>query len=90
MSTSTPSLSGGKPRYIEIGINLTDPVYNGLYHGTQRHKNDLSDVVQRAVDSGCDKLMVTGSDLAESKKAVELAHTYRKPSVATVFLENMF
>jgi len=86
---TTPALpSSGKPRYIEIGINLTDPVYSGSYHGTQRHDSDLSDVIQRAVDSGCSKLIVTASDLSESHKAVELARTYRKPSVSTICIGN--
>ena len=83
MSTATLLPTTRKPRYIEIGINLTDPVYNGSYHGTQRHQDDLSDVIQRAVDSGCGKLIVTGSDLTESHKAVELARTYRKPPDST-------
>ena len=62
----------------QIGINLTDPVYTGLYHGTQRHENDLSAVVQRAKDIGCEKLIVTGSDLEHSKDAIRLAAEYRK------------
>lgn len=62
----------------QIGINLTDPVYTGLYHGTQRHENDLSAVVQRAKDIGCEKLIVTGSDLEHSRDAVRLAEEHRK------------
>jgi TatD DNase family protein len=36
------------------------------------HDDDLEDVLQRAVEVGC-KVMVTGSDLEESRKAVQLA-----------------
>ncbi|TVY48304.1 Deoxyribonuclease Tat-D [Lachnellula occidentalis] len=72
-----PAHSSYKPRYIDIGINLTDPVYTGLYHGTQRHPPDLPAVVSRALDAGCKKLIVTGSDMAESKKAIQLAKEYR-------------
>ncbi|PVH81764.1 Mg-dependent DNase [Cadophora sp. DSE1049] len=70
-------LQSWKPRFVDIGINLTDPVYIGLYHGTQRHENDLSAVVRRAVDIGCEKLIVTGSDLEHSKDAVRLAGEFR-------------
>ena len=61
-----------------MGINLGDPVFRGAYHGKQAHEDDLKDVVQRARDVGCDKMMVTGSDLKESKHAVDLARQYRR------------
>ncbi|TAQ85917.1 hypothetical protein B7494_g5758 [Chlorociboria aeruginascens] len=56
-----------RPRFIDIGINLTDSVYSGLYHGTQRHPSDLSSVIRRAKEAGSQKLIVTGSDLADSQ-----------------------
>jgi Tat protein secretion system quality control protein TatD with DNase activity len=37
----------------------------------------LDDIVQRARDVGCQKFMVTGSDLEESKRAIEIAQKYR-------------
>ncbi|KAI9729932.1 MAG: hypothetical protein M1818_008372 [Claussenomyces sp. TS43310] len=71
-----PSISS-KLRYVDIGINLTDPVYSGMYHGTQRHPNDLAGVLSRARDAGCQKLIITGSDIDESKKAIEMANEHR-------------
>jgi len=73
-----------KPRFVDIGINLTDPVYTGLYHGTQRHEDDLSAVVQRAKDIGCEKLIVTGSDLEHSRDAVRLAEEHSNTIYATI------
>jgi hypothetical protein len=61
----------------QVGINLGDPVFRGTYHGKQAHDDDLDDVVQRALDAGCTKLMVTGSNLVESRHAVNLAKQYR-------------
>jgi len=55
---------------------LTDPVYSGIYHDKQAHEPDLDAVIKRAVAAGVQKFMVTGSDLEESKKAVELARRY--------------
>ncbi|PBP16997.1 deoxyribonuclease Tat-D [Diplocarpon rosae] len=66
-----------RPRFVDIGINLTDPIFRGTYHGTQRHEDDLSDVIQRAVAIGCEVLIVTGSDLEHSEQAVLLAQDYR-------------
>ncbi|KAI4629288.1 uncharacterized protein J4E87_003552 [Alternaria ethzedia] len=71
-------------KYIDIGINFTDPIYRGEYHGTKRHEDDFEDVIQRAVDAGCKKFMVTGSDLSESKHAVEIAKAHPGQCYATV------
>ena len=63
---------------LQVGINLGDPVFRGVYHGKRGHDDDLEQVVQRALDMGCTKLMVTGSDLKESAHAMELAQQFRK------------
>jgi TatD DNase family protein len=67
-----------QPNASQIGINLGDPVFRGEYHGSQRHEDDFEDVLQRALDAGCKKFMVTGSDLKESEHAIELAKAHRK------------
>ena len=63
--------------FIQVGINLGDPIFRGVYHDKQVHDDDLEDILQRAVEAGCVKLMVTGSDLDESKKAVKIAQEHR-------------
>jgi TatD DNase family protein len=60
----------------QVGINLGDPIFRGVYHGKRGHEDDLEQVVQRALDVGCTKLMVTGSDLKESAHAIELAEQF--------------
>ena len=67
-----------------MGINLTDSTFRGEYHGKQHHEDDTEHVIQRAVDLGCVKFMVTGSDLEESKKAIALAERYPGRCYATV------
>lgn len=37
------------------------------------HEDDLEDVLQRAVEAGCVKMMVTGSCLGSSERGVEMA-----------------
>ncbi|KAH7085081.1 deoxyribonuclease tatD [Paraphoma chrysanthemicola] len=73
-----------KLRYVDIGINFTDPIFRGEYNGKQRHEDDFEDVIQRALDAGCEKFMVTGSDLAESKHAIEIAKVHSGHCYATV------
>ncbi|KAF4985122.1 hypothetical protein FDECE_16805 [Fusarium decemcellulare] len=68
--------SGYKPRYIDIGINLTDPIFRGKYHGKERHPDDLDAIIGRAREVGCTKLIVTGSDLNNSREALKLAENY--------------
>ena len=57
-------------------------MFRGQYHGTQRHDNDFEDVLQRGLDAGCKKFMVTGSDLKESEHAVEIAKAHRMFNLA--------
>ncbi|KAI1153541.1 TatD family hydrolase [Nemania diffusa] len=65
-----------KPRYIDIGINLADPIFRGVYHGKERHPDDLQAVVSRAQEVGCRKLLVTGSDFTSSRHALDIAKEY--------------
>ncbi|KAK3392290.1 hypothetical protein B0T20DRAFT_420695 [Sordaria brevicollis] len=65
-----------KPRYIDIGINLADPIFRGHYHGKPRHPDDLAGVVQRAIDVGCTKLIVTGSSFKSSRDALKIAKEF--------------
>ncbi|KAL2013857.1 hypothetical protein VTN00DRAFT_1382 [Thermoascus crustaceus] len=71
-------------RYVDIGINLGDPVFRGEYNGKQVHDDDMADIIQRARNVGCEKFMVTGSDLEESRHAVQLARDNPGLCYATV------
>jgi TatD DNase family protein len=66
-----------------VGINLGDPIYRGVYHCKKAHEDDLDGVLERAVEAGCVKMMVTGSDLKESKHALKLAEEHREWSLST-------
>lgn len=65
--TPTPA-----PRYIDIGINLTDPVFSGNYHGKQAHPADIPSLLSRAEQTNITQLIITGSDLANSRAALAL------------------
>lgn len=75
-SKSTMASSGFQ--YADVGINLGDPVFRGIYHGKQAHENDLEDVIQRALDAGCINMMITGSNFVESEHAINIAKKYRE------------
>ncbi|KAF3012022.1 hypothetical protein E8E14_006489 [Neopestalotiopsis sp. 37M] len=75
-SVESTACNAYNPRYIDIGINLADPIFRGKYHGTQRHPDDLDAVVSRAREVGCSKLIITGSDFTTSRHALDIAKEY--------------
>ncbi|KAK5944747.1 hypothetical protein PMZ80_001947 [Knufia obscura] len=75
---------GSQLRYADVGINLGDPVFRGIYHGKQAHDDDLADVIQRGLDAGCTKMMITGSNMIESQNAVSISKQYPGTCFATV------
>ncbi|KAK0654667.1 Deoxyribonuclease Tat-D [Lasiodiplodia hormozganensis] len=89
-SAATPTVQNGvqqqtkRLRYIDIGINLGDPIFRGVYHGKQAHEDDFEGVMERALAAGCEKMMVTGSDLKESEHAVQIAKEHPGLCYATV------
>lgn len=54
---------------IDIGANLLDHVYSGLYNGSQKHKEDLEDVLERAKMYGVQHMIVTCGNLEEYNAA---------------------
>lgn len=45
-----------KRKFIDIGANLTDRMYTGVYQGSTKHKPDLNKVIERAVANGLGKV----------------------------------
>lgn len=59
----------------DIGANLTDGMFKGIYNGKRYHAGDLRSVLERAWNAGVDRIIVTGGSLEESREALALAET---------------
>ncbi|KAN0061994.1 hypothetical protein ACQY0O_005989 [Thecaphora frezii] len=70
------AMASEPPQFIDIGVNLTDPIFRGNYHGKQAHDDDLERVLSRAKSAGVVAQIVTGGNLEESREALALAQLY--------------
>jgi len=64
-----------KIRYFDIAANLASGIYAGYYKGYrgQVHNIDLDDVLQRAKDVGCDRLLISSSSYKDALQCLEIA-----------------
>lgn len=60
-------------KLVDIGANLTDPMFKGIYRSSQKHQDDFEAMMKRAFDSGVEKMIITGGSLEDSKLAADLA-----------------
>ena len=53
---------------IDIGVNLSNSQY----------KNDIEDVLMRAQEVGVEKMVLTGTSIAESEAVISLCEQYKE------------
>ncbi|KAF9331567.1 TatD DNase, partial [Podila minutissima] len=61
------------PKLIDIGINLTDPMFRGVYRGKRLHADDFVQVMQRARSAGVHQMIITAGNLKDCRRAFDLA-----------------
>ncbi|GMG22318.1 unnamed protein product [Ambrosiozyma monospora] len=64
------------PRYYDIGVNLTDDMFEGQYRSSKHHQNDVEFMLRRARSFNVTHMLLTGSSLSESKRTLELVEYY--------------
>nr|CCC95236.1 unnamed protein product [Trypanosoma congolense IL3000] len=69
-------LSAARLPMIDIGINLMDAMYCGVYHGQKKHASDIDSVLARATTVGVRCLLITAGSLSESEEAITLCKKY--------------
>jgi len=60
---------------IDIGVNLLDPMFHGVYHGKVCHHSDVEQVLERAIESGVTQMIVTAGTLQDAKEALAFVST---------------
>ncbi|KAJ1617983.1 hypothetical protein T492DRAFT_604893 [Pavlovales sp. CCMP2436] len=65
---------------FDIGANLLDTMYDGIYNGKRAHAPDLEHVLRRAAAAGVTDLIVTSGSLEDSRRALALVRSLRASS----------
>lgn len=60
-------------KFVDIGANLLDSMFVGVYRDKPRHEADFDDVLERAWSNNVDSMLVTAGTLDESSRALKLA-----------------
>ncbi|XP_067632956.1 deoxyribonuclease TATDN1 isoform X2 [Eurosta solidaginis] len=60
-------------RRLKMSLKYIDPMFRGIYGGTQKHTNDLDLVLERSWKQGLQKMIITVGTLYEADEALELA-----------------
>lgn len=72
----------GMATYVDVGANLTDGMFRGVYRGKRAHEDDLGAVLRRAREAGVSDIIVTAGTLEEAREAVALARETREDGAA--------
>lgn len=66
-------------KFVDIGANLTDRMYQGVYQGSKKHEPDLIKVVERSVANGLDKVC-RSSELLFSEMMLKRTNQSKPPN----------
>jgi TatD DNase family protein len=62
--------------FIDIAANLTDDMFEGIYHDKKRHESDLGLVIERAKDAGCNQMIVLAGTLNDAKNCLAICERF--------------
>ena len=64
-------------RFIDVGANMMDDMFRGMYRGKRAHDDDTGAVLARARAVGVEKIIVTCGTLEEARSGVEMVRESR-------------
>ncbi|KAH7649197.1 hypothetical protein FG379_001554 [Cryptosporidium bovis] len=63
-------------KFIDIGSNLTDLMFQGVYNGRRHHNPDLNRVIERAKNGGLEKIIITSGNYEECVQSLKICQEY--------------
>jgi TatD DNase family protein len=66
-------------RFIDIGVNVLDDMYQGRYHGKESHDPDIDAVFERSFAQGLKSLILTSTTVEECSANLKLCRSYDGP-----------
>jgi TatD DNase family protein len=60
-------------KFIDIGANLTDSMYDGIYNGSKKHDPDRDQVLTRAWQRGIQKIIITCGTILDCEPAFKIS-----------------
>jgi TatD DNase family protein len=69
-------------RFIDVGANMMDDMFRGVYRGKRAHDDDTGAVLARARAVGVEKIIVTCGTLDEARSGVEMVRESRMMSAS--------
>lgn len=76
LARAMSSSASPPPPLTDIGLNLTDDMFQGRYRDKSVHTADHDSVMARARAAGVVQAVLTGDDLDRSRHAVEMARRF--------------
>lgn len=59
-------------KFFDIAANLADKSFSGIYYEKKWHDSDVDEVIKRAENDGCDRLLIVGGYIEDSEESFEL------------------
>lgn len=72
-------------KYYDIGFNLTDDMFCGIYHGKKYHESDIPNILNRAYQRNVRAVLVTGSSIEESREAIKLIKDFQSKTAINLY-----
>ncbi|OJI79322.1 hypothetical protein ASPTUDRAFT_132185 [Aspergillus tubingensis CBS 134.48] len=71
-------------RFVDVAVTYTADQFHGIYRGNKYHESDFADVIKRAQQYGCEKMILTTMTMAGAHMNLQLARQY--PRICTMTL----
>lgn len=85
---TTANMTAGvstSPKYFDIGFNISDHMFRGIYHEKQQHESDIPNILNRCVLTNVKKLLITGSSIKESQHSIDVVSQFASSTPVSLY-----